>query len=75
MAMNSPSSPIEATRNASMMAAVMAAHDREKAHNALDERERDRLEQDQLYREERQAESAGRRRNLFRRLLDRLPFG
>ncbi len=73
MAMNSPSSPIEATRNASMMAAVMAAHDREKAHNALDERERDRLEQEQL-RLEQAAERARNHRSLFRRLLDRLPF-
>jgi hypothetical protein len=72
MAMNSPSSPIEATRNASMMAAVMAAHDREKAHNALDERERDRLEQEELAREQ---EAPRNRRGFFRRLLGRLPFG
>lgn len=75
MAMNSPSSPIEATRNASMMAAVMAAHDREKAHNALDEREQDRLLQEQIRLEQHQAEQARNRRNVFRRLLDRLPFG
>jgi hypothetical protein len=75
MAMNSPSSPIEATRNASMMAAVMAAHDREKAHNALDERELDRLLQEQLRLEQREAKHAKNRRGVFHRLLNRLPFG
>lgn len=75
MAMNSPSSPIEANRNASMMAAVMTAHDPEKAYNALDEREQDRLIQEELQRDQHEAEQARSRRSVFRRLLDRLPFG
>lgn len=71
MAMNSPSSPIEATRNAGMMAAVMAARDRERTHDELDERERDRLEQEKLMQEQQRSRN---QRGFIRRMLDRLPF-
>ena len=72
MAMNSPSGPIEATRNASMITATMMARDREKAHNALDERERDRLEQQRI--EEERLEAASHQ-GFFQKLKNRLPFG
>lgn len=71
MAMNSPSGPTEATRNASMMSGMMAARDREKTLDSLDERERDRLAQKSLP----DGSRTGERRSLIRRLLDRLPFG
>lgn len=72
MAMNSPSGPIEATRNASMISAAMMARDREKARDSLDEREQDQLLQEQLNHElHQQAKSS---RSFFSRLLDRLLF-
>lgn len=73
MAMNSPSGPIEATRNASMITGVMMARDREKTEGSLDERERDRLAQEQMMQE--QHEAARRRGGFLRRMIDRLPFG
>lgn len=74
MAMNSPSSPIEATRNASMISAVMMARDREKAYEALDERERDRLEQERLRLDYEEHGRAKQKRGLFRHFIDWLPF-
>lgn len=74
MAMNSPSSPIEATRNAAMMSGLMQARDRERTLEALDERERDRLAQEKLNLEFNELEIAPTRPGFFRRLLDRLPF-
>lgn len=70
MAMNTPSGPIEATRNASMMTGLMAARDREKGLHNLDEREQDRLAQERLVAESPKPE----RKGLIRRLLDRLPI-
>lgn len=72
MAMNSPSGPTEATRNAGMMSSVMAARDREKNHDELEQRERDRLEQEQLARD---TAAELNRPGFFQRLKNLLPFG
>ena len=74
MAMNSPSSPIEATRNASMITGVLQARDRQRINDSLDERERDRLAQEQREIEFNEIELDFEKPGLFRRLRVRLPF-
>lgn len=74
MAMNSPSGPIEATRNASMITGVLQARDRQRMTDSLDERERDKLAQEQRNIEFNEIDLDYEKPGLFRRLRDRLPF-
>lgn len=74
MAMNSPSGPIEATRNASMITGVLQARDRQRMVDSLDERERDRLAQENHNIEFNEIEHNFERREFFQRLRDRLSF-
>lgn len=74
MAMNSPSGPIEATRNASMITGVLQARDRQRMVDSLDERERDRLAQEHHDIEFNEIEQNFEKPGFFQRLRDRLSF-
>jgi hypothetical protein len=72
MAKQPPQGPSDMFRTTTMASAVMMAHDRERAHNDLDERERDRIAQETIEAEHQEYLRSQRQSSRMRRILNRL---